>query len=142
MQWVPLLPSTRTNGPMKRIGWTGCAALVLAAACGGDGGRASEVASADSQGVPAVTATPAETEAPVPATMSQSGASAPQVAGGEAPPTAADSAAGAREDVSPEWKARERTMASYERCMEQARGADDAMRKRLEAACGLRSGAP
>lgn len=57
-------------------------------------------------------------------------------------PTAADSAAAAREDVSPEWKQRERTMASYERCMEQARSGDPPMRARLEAACASRRGAP
>lgn len=131
---------------MKLIRWTACAALVLAAACGGDDGGApdGQVAPDTQAAAPAAApapALPADSETSVPAEMSQPGASAPQP-GTEPAPTAADSAAAAREDVSPEWKARERTMASYERCMEQARGAEGPLRERLEAACGQRSGAP
>ena len=119
-----------------------CAALLLAAACGGDGAREPAAqAPADSQAPPAAAPAPAESGTPVPESMPQSGASTPQP-GAEPVPTAADSAAGAREDVSPEWKMRERTMASYAQCMEQARSVEPPMRERLEAACGLRSGAP
>jgi hypothetical protein len=119
-----------------------CAALLLAAACGDDGAREpAPQAAADSQPAPAAAPAPADTGTRVPESVPQSGASVPQP-GTEPVPTAADSAAGAREDVSPEWKMRERTMASYEQCMEQARAVEPPMRERLEAACGRRSGAP
>lgn len=119
-----------------------CAALLLAAACGGDGaGEPAAQAPAESQPAPAAAPAPADSGTPVPESMPQSGSSVTQP-GAEPVPTAADSAAGAREDVSPEWKMRERTMASYEQCMAQARNVEPPMRERLEAACGRRSGAP
>jgi hypothetical protein len=44
--------------------------------------------------------------------------------------------------VSPEWKLRERSMASYEDCVAQARAAEGPMRARLEAACARLPSAP
>lgn len=123
--------------------WTGIAALLTAAACGGGAdAEAADPAAADTQALPAAATPPVDGGTPVPATEVPTGADAPQAAAPEPAPTAADSAAAAREDVSPEWKQRERTMGSYEDCMEQTKGADAALRPRLEAACARLPGAP
>lgn len=123
--------------------WMMTAALLLAA-CGGESGGAA-AAGADSTAAaavpaPAATADSAQaggTSTPLPPEMANRPAAAPASA-----PSAADSAAAAREDVSPEWKQRQRSMASYEQCMEQASGAENPMRQRLEEACSRLPGAP
>jgi hypothetical protein len=124
--------------------WTWSAALLVAAACGGgdDAGAPADRVATDSQVAPVSAPVAPESVAPAPATDAPAGTPAPQAAAAPPAPTAADSAAAAREDVSPEWKQRERSMGSYERCMEQTRGADAAVRPRLEAACARLPGAP
>ncbi|HEX6039909.1 hypothetical protein [Longimicrobium sp.] len=124
--------------------WTWSAALLVAAACGGgnDAGAAAGGAPADSQVVPVAAPVAPESVASVPATDVPAGTPTPRTPPREPAPTAADSAAAAREDVSPEWKQRERSMGSYERCMEQTRGADAAVRARLETACARLPEAP
>jgi hypothetical protein len=78
----------------------------------------------------------------VPRGSSESTAS-PEAAGPAADaPTVADSAAAAREDVSPEWKRNERSMGPYDGCMAQATAAPEAERPRLEAACARLPSAP
>ena len=126
---------------MKLNGWIGSAALLLAAACGGgDAGEPAAQSPAGVQAAAAVTeATPAGTSAPAPDAPPV--ASAPQPAA-EPIPSKADSAAAVAEDVSPEWKQRQRSMASYEECMAQTRGAEAAVRPRLEEACSRLRGAP
>lgn len=122
--------------------WT--AAVLLLAACGGEPRENAAATGADSTPAPAAPAAvqaAAQTDsgaapAPVPS-MPQSAAAAPTP-----PPTSEDSAAAAREDVSPEWKQRERSMASYTQCMEQARSAENALRPRLEEACSRLPNAP
>jgi hypothetical protein len=57
-------------------------------------------------------------------------------------PTAEDSAAAAREDVSPEWKMNQRNMAPYSDCMAQANSAPERIRPRLQAACANLPDAP
>lgn len=118
---------------------------LLLAACGGEADSAG-AADADSTAAPAAATAPAPTadsaqaggtSTPLPPEVADRPAAAPAAA-----PTAADSVAAAREDVSPEWKQRQRSMASYEHCMRQAQGADAAMRPRLEQACSRLSGAP
>lgn len=123
--------------------WTWGAALLLAAACGGGDAAGAPAAEGAPDTQPAAAApAPAERGTPAPATDAPTGATLSQLPTAEPVPTAADSAAAAREDVSPEWKQRERTMASYAQCMEQTRGADPAVRARLEAACARLPGAP
>jgi len=112
---------------MKRIcGWI-AAALLLAACGAGAGDAGAEDGTDPRQAVPASASEPA-ISLPTPPVEEQ--------------PTAEDSAAAARDSVSPEWKQRERSMASYPECMRQARGADDPMRSRLEEACGRLHDAP
>ena len=143
-------PSTslfRHGGWMARVA-ASCAVLLLAA-CGGDAspraagdGTAAEAANAPAVPAPAPldTVSGAEAEAvPAPATVP------PELRRPRRPPpepTRADSAAAARENVSPEWKQRERSMAGYADCMEQVRGVDPAMRPRLQAACSRLPDAP
>jgi hypothetical protein len=119
---------------MKLNGWMTCAALLLAAACRDEGGRspAQVPAGAPPGATPAGTAKPAPDVAP--------GAQVPPAP--DSLPTPADSAAAAAEDVSPEWKQRERSMSTYEECVAQTRGADAAVRARLEEICSRRPGAP
>ncbi|HEU0298460.1 MAG TPA: hypothetical protein VFR37_03380 [Longimicrobium sp.] len=57
-------------------------------------------------------------------------------------PTRADSLAAAKEDVSPEWKQRERTMDSYANCMRQAQSVTGPAREQLEKACANLPSAP
>ncbi|HEX2080871.1 MAG TPA: hypothetical protein VHG08_24410 [Longimicrobium sp.] len=57
-------------------------------------------------------------------------------------PTREDSIAAAKEDVTPEWKQRERSMDSYANCMEQARAVTGPARQQLEKACGNLPSAP
>ena len=57
-------------------------------------------------------------------------------------PTRADSIAAAKEDVSPEWKQRERSMDSYANCMEQAQAVTGPARQQLERACANLPTAP
>ena len=57
-------------------------------------------------------------------------------------PTREDSIAAAREDVTPEWKQRERSMDTYANCMEQARAVTGPARQQLEKACGNLPTAP
>jgi hypothetical protein len=118
--------------------WT--AAALLLAACGGEPRENAAAASADSTSVPAPRAAARTDSGAAPAPVP----SMPQLpaAATAPPPTPEDSAAAAREDVSPEWKQRERSMASYTQCMEQARSAENALQARLEEACGRLPGAP
>jgi hypothetical protein len=57
-------------------------------------------------------------------------------------PTRADSLAAAKEDVTPEWKQRERSMDSYANCMRQAQVVTGEARRRLEEACANLPTAP
>lgn len=123
---------------MKLNGWLWSAALLLAAACGGDAARepAAEGAAAPASAAPVA---PTQTSAPA--------ADVPPVASAPAPasepePTRDDSLEAAAEDVSPEWKQRSRQMGSYARCMEQASGAEPPARARLQEACSRLPDAP
>lgn len=105
-----------------------CAALLLAA-CGGDAGG---------EGAAPAASTPTPANRPVTAPsepLAKAGDPAPG-------PTAQDSAAAAREDVSPEWKQRERSMGSHARCLEQVAQAPPEGRARLEEACSRLPDAP
>ncbi len=116
------------------MGFAGFAALWLAA-CGGDGERADAVPGDQGEQAEALR----QDDAPAP--RRERAGAAPAAA--QAPePTAADSAAAAREDVSPEWKMNERKMAPYSDCMTKARDAPADIRVRLEAACGNLPDAP
>ena len=127
---------------MKRIRTLCAAAALLLAACGGDspprdagGARSDSVQPALDTSAALVNAdTAAATPgAPVP----------PRRARTEEPaPTREDSIAAAAEDVSPEWKQRERSMEKYADCMEKAQSAEGPVRIRLEAACGNLPDAP
>jgi hypothetical protein len=128
---------------MKLNGWIWGAALVLAAACGGD---AAEAPAADAGSPAAAAAAPATTPAGSAGTSAPGngvppGASAPQPVAVSAP-SREDSAAAAAEDVSPEWKQRTREMGSYAHCMRQASGAEQPARTRLEEACSRLPDAP
>jgi hypothetical protein len=127
---------------LARIGWTMCLAALLAA-CGGEAGTedaaSTEAASTDAAAAPAgpPAPPPAGAESPPPRLSRGRTASA------AAPvPTAEDSAAAAREDVSPEWKMNQRNMAPYADCMAQARSVPEPARARLVAACGNLPDAP
>ncbi|HYW10131.1 MAG TPA: hypothetical protein VE913_24400 [Longimicrobium sp.] len=111
-------------------------AILLASACGSEPRAAPQAGSPQA----ASTAPAAETPAPPPPAVSAT----PPPAPGEhsSAPTAADSAAAAAEDVSPEWKRNTRAMAPHASCMEQARAAPAASRPVLEAACGRLPDAP
>jgi hypothetical protein len=120
------------------IGWMMCLAASLAA-CGGDRPEAAEPA------VPPTDAVSAEASAPAaaPAEPAPPPATAARTASTRAPmPTAADSAAALREDVSPEWKMNQRNMAPYAECMAQAKSIPEPARARLVAACASRPDAP
>lgn len=118
-----------------RTGVAGLLAVCLAA-CGGDAGP-TRAPGADEARQTAAAPPPPATPAPAPPSAGGRAAAVSEPA-----PTAADSAAAAREDVSPEWKMNERSMAPYAECMAQARSMPDAVRGRLEDACRQRSGAP
>jgi hypothetical protein len=124
---------------MSKQRWMWTAAVALLAACGGDEPRPAadgETAAAPADSAPGVpAATPTAEPAP------QDEAPVPQ-ASGDVAPTRADSIAAAREDVTPEWKQRQRSMASYADCMEQTKGAEPAVRRSLEAACSRLPDAP
>ena len=90
---------------------------------------------------PAPAATAAADSTPAPALPPA--ANVPASARGSNPqPTRADSIAAAREDVSPEWKQRERSMDSYANCMEQAQAVTGPARQQLERACANLPTAP
>lgn len=116
------------------------AAALLLAACGGDTSARGPADDAKSDSVPpavAGTAQPADTPPPPDTPVGP-----PTTPAGEPAPTREDSIAAAREDVSPEWKQRERSMESYASCMAKARDAGEALRARLEKACGGLPDAP
>ena len=119
----------------------GGGALLLAAACGG--GRAEDAGSEPVHGGMPV---PATVPAAVPSASADPPSNVPPVVPAHAAPgplpTRADSAAANAENVSPEWKQRERSMSTYEECVAQTRGAEAGVRERLEEACSRRSGAP
>jgi hypothetical protein len=117
------------------MGFVGFAALWLAA-CGGEGKSADAVPVDQGEQAEA----PRQADASAAPRRERAGAAS---AAAQAPePTAADSAAAAREDVSPEWKMNERKMAPYSDCMAKARDAPADIRVRLEAACGNLPDAP
>lgn len=114
------------------MGLVGFAALWLAA-CGGDGERADAAPAAPADQAQQADAPPQAAAAPAPAPGDRAG-DAPARA--QAPmPTAEDSAAAEREDVSPEWKMNQRKMAPYADCMAEANAAPEHVRARLQAAC-------
>lgn len=106
------------------------AAVLTLAACG------AEQAEPEPPSAPAAAATPAPARAPEPVTAPPR-AAAPS-ASRETAPTRADSVAAAAEDVSPEWKQRERAMAGTEQCLRQAADLPHDARARVEAACRAR----
>ena len=110
-------------------------ALAVAAACEPRPAERSTTAPAPDSAPVAVAAAPPAPPPPTPA----GGTPAPPV---EAPPSRADSLAGAARDLSPEWIERSRTMADYRRCMAQAEGLPPEVRPRVEAGCTQRAGAP
>jgi len=119
----------------RRAAW--CAALLLAAACGG------EHAGDGAPGVAAESTSPASPSSASSAPATSTPRPRPVVeVEAEPEPTREDSIAAAREDVSPEWKQRTRAMGSYETCMAQARSVDEAIRPQLEAACSRLPDAP
>jgi hypothetical protein len=124
---------------ITRIGWMMCLAASLAA-CGDEGRTADAAATdaaasaADPAGGSAPSAAPVE---PPPRPRRGRNASAPPPV-----PTAADSAAAVKEDVSPEWKMNQRSMAPYADCMAQANSAPEPARARLAAACANLPDAP
>jgi hypothetical protein len=109
------------------------------AACGADS-RSSDTTPADQAQPAAQSAAPAKATEPASPPPSQP----PAARAGRPPPapTAEDSAAAAREDVSPEWKMNERNMAPYSDCMAQANSAPERIRPRLQAACANLPDAP
>ena len=108
--------------------------LAAVAACdGGASGDHEATAAGDTAGVPAARA-PAPVEPPPGRTLGDRPA--------EPVPTAADSAAAAAQDVSPEWIQRSRTMQSYEDCMRGAREAPQEARAQLLRACANLPTAP
>jgi hypothetical protein len=118
---------------ITRIGWMMCLGAALAA-CGG------ESRAADATDGPAEAPAPALAEAPP---LPPAARMPPTAERAAAPvPTAADSAAAVREDVSPEWKMNQRNMAPYADCMAQANTAPEEARARLAAACANLPDAP
>ncbi|HYR12548.1 MAG TPA: hypothetical protein VEQ60_32465 [Longimicrobium sp.] len=123
-----------------RLGWMMCLAASLAA-CGGDEPPAADMASS-----PAAAPPTSQASAPAAAPAQPAPPSRPpgaRTTSTPAPvPTAADSAAALREDVSPEWKMNQRNMAPYADCMAQATSVPEPARARLVAACGNLPDAP
>ena len=111
--------------------------LAVLAACT-DGSRAEGgVQPADSAATVPLPAGTADTSSlPVPPRAARTAEAA------EALPTREDSVAAAAEDVSPEWKQRERSLSTYDECMRQARGLEDEVRATVLQACERRRGAP
>jgi hypothetical protein len=120
-----------------RTGLLAAACAVTLAGCG------AEKAAPEPPAAPA--AAPRAAPAPPPQAPAPQ-APAPQAAPSPAPsaarelaPTHADSVAAAAEDVSPEWKQRERSMAGTEQCLRQATDLTGEARTRVEAACRART---
>jgi hypothetical protein len=112
---------------------------LLLAGCGADS-RSSDTTPADEAQPAAQSAAPAKATEPASPPPSQPSAAS---GAGKAPvPTVEDSAAAAREDVSPEWKMNERNMGPYRDCMAQANTAPERIRPRLQAACANLPDAP
>jgi hypothetical protein len=112
---------------------------LLLAACGA-GSPSSDAAPPDEAEPAAQSAAPAKAAEPASPPPSQLS----EASGGRKPPvpTAEDSTAAAREDVSPEWKMNERNMGAYSDCLAQANTAPERIRPRLQAACGNLPDAP
>jgi hypothetical protein len=114
-----------------------CAALLLAACRGGEGADSAE-SGEGRESARSAEAVPGPVNRPVtpPAEpLARAGEPAPA-------PAPRDSAAAAREDVSPEWKQRARSMESHARCLERAAQAPPEARPRLEEACSRHPDAP
>lgn len=112
-------------------------AVLLAACAGPDAGQQAESAAEDA----------VETEAPAPPSAAPEPAKLPPGRSSAPPapepaPTEADSAEAARQDVSPEWIQRSRSMESYANCMQKAAGLEEPVRARLQEACGRLPDAP
>ena len=123
---------------ITRIGWMMCLGASLAAC--GDEAQSADAAATDA----AAGAAPAGAAAP-PAAPVEPPPRPPRGRSASAPapvPTAADSAAAVQEDVSPEWKMNQRSMAPYTTCMAQANTAPEQARARLAAACANLPDAP
>lgn len=113
------------------------AAALALGACDRSTPEREPAAAAPQQQAPAAAADSAPAPALPPA------ATAPVSSRGSNPePTREDSLAAAKEDVSPEWKQRERSMDSYANCMAQARSVTGPAREQLEKACGNLPSAP
>lgn len=113
---------------MRLMVMAAAAALVLCG-CRGDAPAAEDAPpAAPAASVPGNVPPPSEAPAASPRADRTTTSAEPQ-------PTAADSAAAKAEDVSPEWKQRSRSMESFASCMEKVRGAPEAVRPNLEAAC-------
>jgi hypothetical protein len=122
---------------ITRIGWMMCLGASLAA-CGDEPQTADAAATDATAAAPAGGSAPAAAPVEPPPRPSRGrSASAPAPV-----PTAADSAAAVKEDVSPEWKMNQRSMAPYADCMAQANSAPEQARARLAAACANLPDAP